>query len=111
VKKATGAADLSELTAVVTGTAQGIGRAIAASIRHAGADVFEVDKDTVDLTDSTAVREFFASLPAGDILVKGGLHLVTPRWCVLGGRLTAPRVFGVAPPISRVHDHASRVPK
>jgi len=57
------------MVAVVTGTAQGIGQAIAKSIRDAGATVHEVDKDTVDLSDSTAVEEFFRTVHDIDILV------------------------------------------
>ncbi|WP_198668751.1 SDR family NAD(P)-dependent oxidoreductase [Homoserinimonas sp. OAct 916] len=62
-------AELDGMVAVVSGTAQGIGRAIAQSIRAAGAIVHEVDKDTVDLSDSAAVEEFFAGIGAIDILV------------------------------------------
>ncbi len=61
--------ELAGLVAVVTGTAQGIGRAIAESVRAAGATVHDVDKDTVDLTDSAAVEEFFAGVGDLDILV------------------------------------------
>ena len=57
------------MTAVVTGTAQGIGRAIADSIRAAGATVHPVDKEDVDLTVSAAVEEFFAGVGDVDILV------------------------------------------
>ncbi len=60
---------LAAKTAVVTGTAHGIGAAIAAALRDDGADVHEVDKDTADLTDSAAVRAFFAAIGAVDILV------------------------------------------
>ena len=55
--------------AVVTGTAHGIGAAIAAALRDDGANVHGVDKDVVDLTDSAAVGAFFAALGAVDILV------------------------------------------
>lgn len=61
--------ELDGMVAVVSGTAQGIGRAIADSIREAGATVHEVDKDTVDLSDSAAVEEFFRGVGAVDILV------------------------------------------
>jgi 3-oxoacyl-[acyl-carrier protein] reductase len=60
---------LAGKSAVVTGTAHGIGTAIAAALREDGADVHGVDKDTVDLTRSDAVREFFARLGGVDILV------------------------------------------
>ncbi len=51
--------DLTGKAAVVTGTAHGIGAAIAEALRADGADVYGVDKDTVDLTDAAAVRQFF----------------------------------------------------
>jgi 3-oxoacyl-[acyl-carrier protein] reductase len=60
---------LAGKTAVVTGTAHGIGSGIAESLRAAGATVHGVDKDTVDLTKSVAVREFFAGVGPVDILV------------------------------------------
>ncbi len=55
--------------AVVTGTAHGIGTAIAEALRGDGAVVHGVDKDSVDLTDSAAVAEFFSALGGTDILV------------------------------------------
>jgi len=55
--------------AVVTGTAHGIGAAIAAALAAEGAVVHSVDKDTADLTDSAAVAAFFAPLGPVDILV------------------------------------------
>jgi 3-oxoacyl-[acyl-carrier protein] reductase len=60
---------LAGRVAVVTGTAQGIGGAIAAAARDAGATVHEVDKDDVDLSVSGAVEEFFARVGDVDILV------------------------------------------
>jgi 3-oxoacyl-[acyl-carrier protein] reductase len=60
---------LTGRTAVVTGTAHGIGAGIAAALADNGAAVHGVDKDTVDLTSVTAVREFFAGLGDVDILV------------------------------------------
>jgi 3-oxoacyl-[acyl-carrier protein] reductase len=51
---------LAGRTAVVTGTAHGIGAAIAAALADAGAAVHGVDKDAADLTDPDAVRAFFA---------------------------------------------------
>lgn len=68
---------LAGKTAVVTGTAHGIGSAIAGALRAAGAKVHGVDKEAVaadsasqaDLTDPAAVREFFASIGPVDILV------------------------------------------
>jgi 3-oxoacyl-[acyl-carrier protein] reductase len=60
---------LAGRTAVVTGTAHGIGSAIARALRDDGAKVHEVDKDTADLTDSAAVQDFFVAVGAVDILV------------------------------------------
>jgi len=61
--------ELDGMIAIVTGAAQGIGQAISRTIRDAGATVHEVDKDTVDLSDSAAVEEFFKGIGAVDILV------------------------------------------
>ena len=55
--------------AVVTGTAHGIGAAIALALRGAGASVHGVDKDTADLTSADAVRKLFAGIGGVDILV------------------------------------------
>jgi 3-oxoacyl-[acyl-carrier protein] reductase len=57
------------MTAVVTGTAQGIGRAVADRLAANGAAVHEVDKDTIDLSDSAATENFFAQVGDVDILV------------------------------------------
>src|SRR6266581_4449173 len=51
---------LAGKTAVVTGTAHGIGAAIAEALRGDGAAVHGVDKDTADLTSADAVRELGA---------------------------------------------------
>jgi 3-oxoacyl-[acyl-carrier protein] reductase len=59
---------LTGKTAVVTGTAHGIGTAIADALARDGATVHRVDKDTADLTSAAAVREFFTGLGV-DILV------------------------------------------
>src|ERR1700731_1927023 len=59
----------STKVAVVTGTAHGIGSAIADLLEGQGIQVHRVDKDTVDLTDSTAVNGFFSSVGPVDILV------------------------------------------
>ncbi len=55
--------------AVVTGTAHGIGSAISAALEKDGNKVYGVDKDTVDVTDSSAVNAFFAEIGNVDILV------------------------------------------
>jgi len=60
---------LAGKVAVVTGTAHGIGAAIAETLRAGGAHVHGVDKEAVDLTKPQAVREFFAGLGGVDILV------------------------------------------
>jgi 3-oxoacyl-[acyl-carrier protein] reductase len=61
--------ELDGQVAVVTGTAQGIGQAIARTLRDAGARVHEVDKDDVDLSVSAAVEDFFARVGDVDVLV------------------------------------------
>ena len=67
---------LAGKTAGVTGTAHGIGAAIAAELRAAGATVHGADKASaddatseVDLTEPAAVRDFFARIGPVDILV------------------------------------------
>ena len=55
--------------AVVTGTAHGIGAAIAEALRREGAAVHGVDKQDADLTSAEAVRGFFLRLGGVDILV------------------------------------------
>ncbi|MGH9092993.1 MAG: SDR family NAD(P)-dependent oxidoreductase [Acidimicrobiales bacterium] len=60
---------LAGKTAVVTGTAHGIGTAIAEALRGDGADVHGVDKDRADLTKPSEVRAFFDSVGGADILV------------------------------------------
>ena len=62
-------AALAGKTAVVTGTAHGIGAAIAEALRGDGATVHGVDKDEADLTSAAEVRRFFAGLGGVDILV------------------------------------------
>jgi 3-oxoacyl-[acyl-carrier protein] reductase len=61
--------ELDGKVAVVTGTAQGIGQAIARTLRDAGATVHEVDRDTVDLSVTAEVEEFFAGVGDVDVLV------------------------------------------
>jgi 3-oxoacyl-[acyl-carrier protein] reductase len=60
---------LAGKTAVVTGTAHGIGAAIAEALRGEGAAVHGVDKAEADLTSTADVREFFGGLGGVDILV------------------------------------------
>jgi len=62
-------AGLAGKTAVVTGTAHGIGAAIAEALQGEGAAVHGVDKDQADLTRPDAVRAFFGGLGDVDILV------------------------------------------
>jgi len=60
---------LTGRTAVVTGTAHGIGAAIAQALRDQGATVQGVDRDVADLASPDAVRAFFAAAGPVDILV------------------------------------------
>jgi 3-oxoacyl-[acyl-carrier protein] reductase len=60
---------LAGRTAVVTGTAHGIGTAIAKALAEDGATVHGVDRDTADLTSPQAVADFFAAIGPVDILV------------------------------------------
>lgn len=55
--------------AIVTGTAQGIGAAIASALEGEGAVVHRIDKEQADITDSCAVNAFIGGLGAVDILV------------------------------------------
>jgi len=61
--------ELAGKTALVTGTAHGIGAAIAATLANMGATVHGVDKDTVDVTDAAAVAGFVAEIGPVDVLV------------------------------------------
>jgi 3-oxoacyl-[acyl-carrier protein] reductase len=61
--------DLSGRVAIVTGTAQGIGAAIAGALEEHGATVHGCDRDTVDVTDARQVDEFVRGIGRVDILV------------------------------------------
>jgi 3-oxoacyl-[acyl-carrier protein] reductase len=61
--------ELDGKTAIVTGTAHGIGAAIAATLERMGARVHGVDKDTVDVTDPAAVAGLIERTGPAGILV------------------------------------------
>ncbi|MGN6332174.1 MAG: SDR family NAD(P)-dependent oxidoreductase [Motilibacteraceae bacterium] len=62
-------ATLEGQVAVVTGTAQGIGREIAMALTAAGAAVHGVDRDHADLADSAQAEQFFEQVGDVDVLV------------------------------------------
>ena len=81
---------LAGRTALVTGTAHGIGAAIAAALRDEGATVHGADRveveglgpnHVVDVSDAAAVERLVATLPSVDILVNnaGGVVGQTRR--------------------------------
>jgi len=59
----------SQPVALVTGTAQGIGRAIADQLEADGLVVLRTDRDEMDVTDAESVRAFVAGAPPIDVLV------------------------------------------
>ena len=61
--------DLRGRTALVTGTAHGIGAAIAAALERNGANVHGVDRDSVDVTDRDQVASLIERIGPVDILV------------------------------------------
>jgi 3-oxoacyl-[acyl-carrier protein] reductase len=61
--------DIGGRTALVTGTAHGIGTAIAATLARHGATVHGVDKDTVDVTDREQVAALVERIGPIEILV------------------------------------------
>lgn len=77
---------LEACTAVVTGTAHGIGRAIADLLVDEGALVHRIDMDQVDLSDGSAATEYLQALGDVDIAVHsaGGVcgQTHTPIECV-----------------------------
>ncbi|GAC1700643.1 MAG: 3-oxoacyl-ACP reductase FabG [Candidatus Limnocylindrales bacterium] len=61
--------DLGGKVALVTGTAHGIGSAIATGLEEDGATVLRVDRDTADLSDSAQVTALIRRIGPVDILV------------------------------------------
>ena len=61
--------DLSGRTALVTGTAHGIGTAIVRAFEEHGATTHGVDKNTVDVTDAAQVEALVERIGPVDILV------------------------------------------
>ncbi len=55
--------------ALVTGTAQGIGQAIADLLEADGLEVLRTDRNEMDVTDAAAVARFVNSAPPIDVLV------------------------------------------
>ncbi|MCY7374226.1 MAG: SDR family oxidoreductase [Spirochaetaceae bacterium] len=72
---------LAGRTALVTGTAHGIGAAIADMLETEGATVHRVDKDTLDVTDGRAVETYVSRVGGIDVLVNnaGGVCGQTGR--------------------------------
>src|SRR5438045_7774380 len=72
ISSRTGGTRMSELSgkvALVTGTAHGIGTAIANGLEEDGAKVHRVDRDTADLSDPKQVTDLIARLGRIDVLV------------------------------------------
>jgi 3-oxoacyl-[acyl-carrier protein] reductase len=62
-------AELGGRVALVTGTAHGIGAAIAAALAARGAEVHGVDRDECDVSDAAAVAALVARIGRVDVLV------------------------------------------
>jgi meso-butanediol dehydrogenase / (S,S)-butanediol dehydrogenase / diacetyl reductase len=62
---------LSGKVAVVTGSAGGIGGAVAAAFAGAGAEVVELNREQADLTRPDEIEAFFAGLRRVDVLFNG----------------------------------------
>ena len=62
---------LSGKVAVVTGSAGGIGGAVATAFADAGAEVVELDREQADLTRPDEVAAFFAGLERLDVIFNG----------------------------------------
>jgi meso-butanediol dehydrogenase / (S,S)-butanediol dehydrogenase / diacetyl reductase len=62
---------LSGKVAVVTGSAGGIGGAVAAAFAGVGAEVVELDREQADLTRPDEIEAFFAKLERVDLLFNG----------------------------------------
>ena len=62
---------LSGKVAVVTGSAGGIGGAVATAFTEAGAEIVELDREQADLTRPDDVAAFFARLERLDVLFNG----------------------------------------
>src|SRR3954447_6056461 len=61
--------ELSGKVAVVTGSAGGIGGAVAAALADAGAAVVGLDREQADLSRADEVARVFAPVERGDVLV------------------------------------------
>jgi 3-oxoacyl-[acyl-carrier protein] reductase len=74
-------ADLAGRTALVTGTAHGIGAAILATLRAQGATAHGVDRDECDVTDAGQVAALLERIGPVDVLINnaGGVRGQTGR--------------------------------
>ena len=75
--------DLGGRVALVTGTAHGIGAAIAAALAASGATVHGVDRDTVDVADATHVSALIGRIGPVDILINNAGGVVEQVGCPL----------------------------